>query len=162
MTRLRWWLPAASLGVLGIGFLVLGAYSIAEALANPGYSLVDAYWRGRLPWMGIAEALIVGGATACAVIGAVAALWAGGAWRRILVIPPLLPIALWWFVAIGMSSMRATPCEIGTPCPAPGPDPWAFAYSSPETTALFLILPALFIVLVALGARTGAGLGESA
>jgi hypothetical protein len=162
MTGLRWWLPAASLGVLGIGFFVLGAYSIAEALANPGYSLVDAYWRGRLPWMGIAEALIVSGATACAVIGSATALWVGGVWRRILVLPPLLPIALWWFVAIAMSSMRATPCEVGTPCPAPTPDPWAFAYSSPETTALFLILPALFIVLVALSARTGAGLGESA
>lgn len=162
MTRLRWWLPAASLGVLGIGFLVLGAYSIAEALANPGYSLVDAYWRGRLPWMGIAEALIVSGATACAVIGAASVFWVGGAWRRFVVVPPLLVIALWWLLAVAMTSMRAAPCEVGTPCPTPAPDPWAFAYSIPETAALFLILPGVFNVLVALTARAHAGPPESA
>lgn len=152
----------ASLGVLAFGLLFLGAYCVAEALANPGYSLVDGYWRGRLPWLGIAEALIVGGATASAVIGAATALWVGGAWRRFLVIPPLVAIALWWLLAVAMTSMRAAPCEVGTPCPTPSPDPWAFAYSVPETAALFLILPGMFIVLVALTARAGGGPREAA
>ena len=150
---LRWWLPAASLGLLAIGLLFLGAYAVAEAVATPGHSLVDAYWRGRLPWMGIAETLIVSGATACAVIGAVSILWVGGAWRRLLAMPPLLPIALWWFLAVAMSSMRAVPCLAGAACPAPEPDPWAYAYSAPTVALLYLILPSAFIALLALTAR---------
>jgi hypothetical protein len=148
---LRWWLPAASLGLLGIGLLVLGGYSIAEAWATPGYSLVDGYWRGRLPWMGIAEALIVSGAGACAVIGAATVVWVGGAWRRVLAIPPLLPIALWWFLAIGPYPGGAA-C-LPSPCPPQPIDPWAYAYSAPTTAFLFLILPSVFIAFLALTAR---------
>lgn len=144
------WAPRAALGWLLAGFIVLGVYCVAEALANPGQSLVDAYWMGRLPWMGIAEALIVSGATACAIVGAATVWWLGGWLRRIVVLPPLLPIALWWFIAIeGLPG--GGPC-LPSPCPPPPIDPWAVAYSAPETALLFLILPATFIVILGLTA----------
>lgn len=94
------WSTLASFGTLAVRLLFLGAYCVAEALANPGYSLVDGYWRGRLPWMGIAEGLIVTGATVSAITGWATVLWVGGWWRRALALPLLLPIALWWFIGI--------------------------------------------------------------
>lgn len=138
---------------MAAGLALLLAYCIVEAANNPGYSLVDAYWRGRLPWMGIAEGVIVVGATASAVVGAVAT-WAGGGWlRRAATIPPLMAVAFWWVLAL-MPPRQAVPCD---DCPARPLDPWAYAYSLPETAALLLFLPALLIVALALigtGRRT--------
>jgi hypothetical protein len=144
------WLTLASVAVLAAGLAVLLIYCLLEALGTPGGSFVDAYWRGRLPWMGFAEGLIVSGATASAVSGAASVAWSGGWLRRLLILPPGSLVALWWLFALVMSAMRAVPCPTGEPCPAPSPDPWAYAYSLPETSVLFLILPALFIVGLAL------------
>jgi hypothetical protein len=145
------WLRGLTMGaaaVLAAGFGLLLAYALAEALFGDGNgSLVDAYWRGRLPWMGIVEALIVVGATACVVTGAMLILVSGGWIRRITAVPLTAIVALWWLVAIAMSTMRAVPCNN---CPPPDPDPWAYAYSVPETTLLFLIGPAVLLVLLAL------------
>jgi hypothetical protein len=144
------WLAAASLVVLIAGFLALLAYCIVEAFVNPGRSLVDAYWTGRLPWMAIAEVTIVVGATAGILTGGAAILLAGRWWQRLLAVPAVLVAALWWLLAMAMSTMRAVPCLTGHPCPAPDPDPWAYAYSAPETAALFLILPALVVLMTVL------------
>src|SRR5262245_4174622 len=144
------WLRRLTLGaaaLLAFGFAWLFAYALAEALFGAGSgSLVDAYWIGRLPWMGIAETLIVAGATACALAGAAAIVVEGGWIRRLLVIPPALVVALWWLLAIAMSTMRAVPCD---DCSPPDPDPWAYAYSDPRTTLMFLIVPSLIVVLLA-------------
>jgi hypothetical protein len=129
------------------GFIVLGIYCVAEALANAGSSLVDSYWRGRLPWMGIAEALIVSGATACAVVGAGTVWWLGGWLRRIVAVPPLLVVGFWWFIAT-LPLSGGGPC-LPSPCPPPPVDPWAYAYSLPGTALLFLILPALLLATLA-------------
>ena len=149
-------LTMASLAILAAGFIVLLAYCIIEASANPGYSLTDAYWRGRLPWMAVAEITIVTGATATVVSEVVATLIAGPQWQRLLLPPAAVAVVLWWFTALAMSSMQAVPCPIGDTCPVPGPDPWAFAYSAPQTVGLFLILPALFAGALALSARRDA------
>jgi hypothetical protein len=148
-------LSAASLGVLIAGLIVVAVYSSVEAMGNPGYSIVDGYWQGRLPWMGIAETLIVSGATASAVIGATTAFWFGGSWRRILVIPPLLPIGLWWLLAVS-GFPGGHPC-LPSPCPPQPIDPWAFAYSGPTQALLLLLLPSALIGLLALTARRTAG-----
>jgi hypothetical protein len=119
-----------------------------EALLGDGNgSFVDAYWRGRLPWMGIIEALVVTGATGAAIAGTITIVAKGGWVRRVFALPLLLVIGLWWFLAIAMSTMRAVPCDT---CPPPNPDPWAFAYSVPVTALLFLIGPSLLLVLLAL------------
>jgi hypothetical protein len=151
------WLRQLTIGsafLLVFGLAWLFAYTLAEAfLGDGGGSLVDAYWRGRLPWMGGAETLIVVGATASAVSGTLAAMVCGGWIRRLAVLPPLAVIGLWWFFAI-------IPFRGGVYCPdcppfPPQPDPWAYAYSRPETTVLFLLLPALVIVALRWLANAG-------
>jgi hypothetical protein len=120
---------------------------VAEAsFGDGGGSLVDAYWRGRLPWMGVAEALIVVGATASTVAGTLAAQVGGGWIRRLVVVPPVVIVGLWWLKAMA-APRRAVPCN---DCPPTNPDPWAYAYSVPETTVVFLLVPALVIVALAL------------
>lgn len=141
----------ASLGVMAAGFFVLIVYCVAEWAATPGSSLVDAYWRGRLPWMGIAEGLIVSGATSSGLIATGAVLVAGGSMRRALVLTALLPVALWWFLAIGPYPGGAL-C-VPSPCPPQPVDPWAYAYSAPEFALLFLIVPSLVLAILALTAR---------
>ncbi|HEX6474411.1 MAG TPA: hypothetical protein VF114_04910 [Candidatus Limnocylindria bacterium] len=145
------WLRLLTLGataLLAFGLAWLFAYTLAEAFFGDGAgSLVDGYWRGRLPWMGIAEALIVVGATACAGVGAVAVMVEGGWIRRLAVIPAALVVAMWWFLAALVPARQAVPC---TDCPPPNVDPWAYAYSVPQTTLLFLIVPAVILVLLAL------------
>jgi hypothetical protein len=129
----------ASLAVLVAGFAALAIYCVAEA-AGSGLSLVDAYWRGRLPWMGIIEAMVVGGATATIVTGALTTLVLGGWWRRAALVPPVLVAALWWVAATLAVGVNYAPCF---DCPAPPWDPWAYAYSVPETALVFLVIPAL-------------------
>ena len=137
---------AVALLLIGLGWLL--AYAVAEALVGDGHgSLVDGYWRGRLPWMGIAETLIVLGATSCAAAGAASVTVEGGWIRRIAAIPPLVIVGMWWLVAVAMSTMRAVPCN---DCPPLTPDPWAYAYSAPQTTLLFLLGPSVILVLLAL------------
>jgi len=144
------WLRRLTLGsaaVLASGLAWLAAYTVVEALIGDGQgSLVDAYWRGRLPWMGIAETLIVVGATACAVSGGMSVIFEGGWLRRLMVVPPLIIVGMWWLVAVAMSTMRAVPCN---DCPPLTPDPWAYAYSVPLTTLLFLMAPAVLVALLA-------------
>lgn len=138
-------LTLASVALLVFGILFLLAYCVMEAIGS-GISLVDAYWRGRLPWMGIAEALVVVGATASIVTGTLAALVRGGWWRRLATLPPLAVASMWWILAL-------TPPPGGAFCPAcapPQPDPWAYAYSLPETFAVFMLLPAAVTVFLAL------------
>ncbi|HEX6139898.1 MAG TPA: hypothetical protein VF013_05450 [Candidatus Limnocylindria bacterium] len=139
-----------STALLLIGLAMLLAYSVAEAIANPGYSLVDGYWRGRLPWMGIIEAAVVGGATATLICGAAAVLARGGWIRRLASILLLGPPALWWFAAYIQAGVGGAYCP---GCPPPPFDPWAYAYSVPATAGLMLVLPALATAALALSAR---------
>lgn len=140
-----------STAALLVGLTMLVAYSVAEAIANPGYSVVDGYWRGRLPWMGIIEATVVGGATATLITGLAIVLALGGWIRRLLSLPLLGLPALWWFAAYLRAGISGGYC---LNCPPPAFDPWAYAYSSPATAALGLVLPALAMAALAFTART--------
>jgi len=141
---------AVSAAVLGAGIALLLAYSMAEALANPGTSLADGYWRGRLPWMGIIEALVVAGATACALVGAATVAALGGWMRRAIVLLPLSLTGLWWFLAWARAGISGAAC-IG--CEPPAFDPWAYAYSVPQLAFQLLIVPAIAILVLALVGR---------
>ena len=137
-----------ALGVAGL--LVLLGLAVSEVMANPGWSLVDGYWRGRLPWSPVGVGLVITGASVATIVGAATALLAGGPVRRALSALGLLVVAFWWLVDM-LPPGQAVPCD---PCPAaPGPDPVAMAYSTPEVTALLLLLSA--VVLAALGLRAG-------
>ena len=147
---------ALAVAVLLAGLAILLAYSIAEAMANPGHSIVDGYWRGRLPWMGIIEALVVAGATACVLVGGATALAFGGWLRRLPVLAFMAVAAFWWFAAWGSVGISRVPC---VDCPPPPFDPWAYAYSDPQQAFVMLILPALGIAMLALSLRTTARAG---
>jgi hypothetical protein len=143
-------LAAACAFLLAFGLVWLFAYVVAEAIVGEGHgSLVDAYWMGRLPWMGIAAALIVVGASVCVASGALTVLVASGWWRRVAVIPLVALTGFWWVVAM-IAFPGGAPCPA---CPPPEPDPWAYAYSLPSETLVGLLLPALAAVLLALWPR---------
>lgn len=137
----------AAVAVLGGGLALLLAYSAAEVLATPGTSLVDGYWRGQLPWMGIIEVLVVAGATACALAGAATVAAFGGWWRRLAMLLPLALIGLWWFLAWAGGGISGACCE------QRAFDPWSYAYSAPLLAFQLLILPAIAIVGLAMVGR---------
>jgi hypothetical protein len=141
-----------AVAALVAGMAMLLAYSVVEAIANPGYSLADGYWIGRLPWMGIIEGLIVSGASSSILIGAATVLALGGWLRRLVVLLPLAAAGLWWFLAWARAGISGGPC---VNCPAPPFDPWAYAYSAPELALQMLILPAVVIAVLALTILAG-------
>lgn len=128
----------------GLGLLL--ALAVSEVLRNPGWSIADGYWRGRLPWAPIGIDLVLVGATLAAGAGLVATWISGGPARRAVGVVGLLIVAVWWFVAL-LPPPVAVPCPS---CPAPGPDPVAMAYSVPEQTMLLLVVPAATLALLAL------------
>jgi hypothetical protein len=142
---LRWSLRLAELSlaliVLGVCTLVVMAW--IEVLNHPGYTLVDGYWIGRLPWTAVGVVMVLGGSVGALLAGALAILVEGGWWRRLLIVPAWGAAALWWSVAMGL-------------LPYPrflGPDPVTFAYSLPTTAGLLLLLPAIILGGVAITPR---------
>ncbi len=132
-----------ALGLMVIGPSILLVYAWVEVLNNPGYTLVDGYWIGRIPWtpLGLVITLVGGGLGLLA--GSVAIAIEGGWWRRFLVIPSLAAGALWWLMAMGL-----------IPYPRfQGPDPVTFAYSMPTQAALLVLMPAALLAALCLSPR---------
>jgi hypothetical protein len=147
--RSAWWGTIAGIGALAIGLAVFFVYALSEVLAHPGLSLEDGYWIGRLPWTGIGEGFTVIGATVAVVLGTLT-VWLGGTrWRRALVLVPLASAVFFWFAAMLPEPNRA-PC---TNCAEPVADPFAYAYSLPASTLTLLLLPTLFIAVLAFTSR---------
>jgi hypothetical protein len=133
------------LAAVGLGMAVLIVSSWVEYINNPGYSIIDGYWIGRLPWIPIGVGLVIAGATGSLLAGSVAALIRGDWVRRVLLVPVLAMPVLWWLAAI-----------FGYPRYQPI-DPVTLAYSLPEAAAVMLIVPAVAIaVLVFLPIRPDA------
>jgi hypothetical protein len=142
---LRWSLRLAelSLAVIVLGVSVLIVYAWVEVLNNPGYSFVDGYWIGRTPWTPAGIVMILAGSVGALISSAMAVVVEGGWWRRILVLPAWAAGILWWAVAMG-----------ALPYPRfRGPDPVTFAYSTPTTAGLLLLLPAVVLAGVAITPR---------
>jgi hypothetical protein len=118
---------------IGLGLAVLLVYAWVEFLNNPGISLVDGYWIGRVPWTPLGVILVLAGSV-LAVLAAATLVILRGDWVRWVVLLPILgaPI-LWWLLAL-----RAIPFARYDEV-----DPVSFAYSVPEVAAVLLILPAL-------------------
>ncbi len=141
---------AVAAGTLLCGMAMALVYSAIESLLNPGSSLVDGYWRGALPWMGIIEGLVVGGATATILAGTITVAIRGGWARRALALASAAVAGFWWLMAVIGAGLSGAACA---GCTRPI-DPWAYAYSSPVTTFGMLILPAAVIAFLALETRT--------
>lgn len=143
------WATAVGLLASGAGLVGLLVQAQSEVMADPGLSLVDGYWIGRLPWTAVGVDLTIIGATIAVVFGSVTAWLAGGPIRRVVTALALAVAAFWWFLA-----MLATPQgAFCASCPAPGPDPITMAYSQPQFAAIFLLLPAAIAAAAALSAR---------
>ena len=142
---LRWSLRTAelSLALLGLGVSILIVYAWVEVLNNPGYTLVDGYWVGRLPWTAAGVVLILVGSVGALIAAAMAIAVEGGWWRRVLILPAWGAALIWWSVAMGL-----------LPFPRfQGPDPFTFAFSLPVTASLLLLLPAVVLAGVAITPR---------
>ena len=146
--RAGWWATAAGLLASTAGLVVLFVQAQSEVMADPGLSLVDGYWIGRLPWTAVGVDLAVVGATIAVVFGTLTAWIVGGPVRRIVTALALAVAALWWAYAM-LPPPRAVPCES---CAAPGLDPLTMAYSLPQAAAVFLLIPAVIAGPVALSA----------
>jgi hypothetical protein len=124
------------LAAIGLGLSVLLVYAWVEVLNNPGLTLVDGYWIGRVPWTPAGVWLVLVGSVVSAIGGAMAILVSGDWLRRILAVGVVLLPTFWWATALGF-----------VPFPRyEAPDPVTLAYSVPETAVLFLILPALALL----------------
>jgi hypothetical protein len=153
------WAIVVGLSAVAAGLVVLLVQASSEVLTDPGLSIVDGYWIGRLPWTAVGLDLAVVGATIAVVFGTLTAWLAGGVVRRVLTALALVVAACWWLLAM-LPPPQGVPC---TSCPPPGPDPITMAYSLPGAVALFLLVPAVIAGAVALGApRTRPTVGADA
>jgi hypothetical protein len=153
-----WWATAAGVVLAIVGIAVLFAQSAIEVLADPSISLGDAYWIGRLPWTPIGVGLAILGASLAVLAGTVTALTAGGLVRRGLAILALLIAGFWWLVVtVPLVGIGGAACGQQV-CPPPTTDPVTMAYSLPEQTAMWLLLPALVASLLGLTSQGNAGI----
>ena len=143
---LRWSLRLAelSLALIALGVSTLIVYAWVEVLNNPGYTLVDGYWIGGLPWTPAGIVMILVGSVAALVAAAMAIVVEGGWWRRILILPAWAAAFLWWSVAMGILPFDPS---------YHAPDPVTLAYSLPTMAALLLLLPAVVLAGVAITPR---------
>ena len=99
--------------------------------------------------------LAVIGATVAVAAGTLTSWMAGGWSRRVVALGAFAVAAFWWSIAMVTRSGGAY-CP---GCAPAGPEPLTFAYSLPDATILFLLLPAFVIGAVALLPRAGSGSG---
>lgn len=136
---------AFAAGVMLAGAAILLVAAVVElATGQPGMSLVDAYWVGRLPWTPIGVGMVLFGATATVVVGSVAS-WLAASWlRRVASLGALLSTAFWWAIS-PMQGMGAACCG-----PRPAYDPITMAYSDPQGALILVVVPALIVAAVVL------------
>lgn len=132
----RW----AGMACIGLGLALLIVLAWVEYLNNPGISLADGYWIGRVPWTPAGIVLVLAGSVA-ALLGGIAVVLILGDWlRRGLLIPIIIPPLAWWATALAF-----------VPFPRfAGPDPVTFAYSLPQIASVALVVPALAVTALAL------------
>ena len=124
---------------IGVGLSVLLVYAWVEFLNNPGISLVDGYWIGRVPWTPLGVVLVLAGSGLALLAGAASVLLRGDWVRWLLLLPVLAASLLWWALAVGLlPSARYLPI-----------DPVSLAYSLPQVAALLLVLPAVAVAFIA-------------
>jgi hypothetical protein len=151
--QLAWLTTLIGVAVAVIGIAVLFVYSLSEVMADPTLTLEDGYWIGRLPWTPIGVDLTVIGATVVLVFGAVTAWFAGGLIRRAVTLLAVAVGAFWWaVVTVPLVGMGGASCPT---CPPRGPEPLTMAYSLPQQTVMWLILPAVVVTLIAIRSLPG-------
>jgi hypothetical protein len=149
------WARRAS--VIGLALEALGGLAILVASWQgmglaPGLTLIDGYWVGREPFMGIGTWLLGIGAT-LTVLAATTAVLASRrlALVRLLALPPLGAAAYWWVGAVIFFMVPRS--RTGTEVSAP--DLATAIYSQPDFALLLLVVPsAVLAALATAGRRT--------
>jgi hypothetical protein len=134
---------AAAIMLAGAAIFLV-AVVVELATGQPGMSLVDAYWVGRLPWTPIGVGMVLYGATATVVVGSIASWLAAGWLRRVVSLGALLSTAFWWATS-PMQGMGGACCG-----PRPAYDPITMAYSDPRSALVLVMVPALIVAAVVL------------
>jgi len=148
---IRWSWRATAIGVLilAVGLATVLLASIQAMVQFPGTSLVDGYWTGLLPLMGIGTWLVP--------IGAILAVAAGIATVLSSRLPLLVrlgslagvaAVLFWAFIAVIDMTPRSRPGTATT-----SSDLATVVYSRPETTVVFLLIPMALIVALAFAGR---------
>jgi len=147
----RWSWRATTIGVLilAVGLAAVLLASIQAMVQFPGTSLVDGYWTGLLPLMGIGTWLVP--------VGSILAVAAGLATVLSSRLPTLVrlgslagvAVVLFWalIVVIDMAP-RSRPGTATT-----SSDLATVVYSRPETTVVLLLIPMGLIVALAFAGR---------
>lgn len=132
-------------GIMLAGAAILLVAAVVElATGQPGMSLVDAYWVGRLPWTPIGVGMVLYGATTTVVVGLLASWLTPGWLQRLVCLAALLSTAFWW-VTSPMLGMGGACCG-----PRPAYDPITMAYSTSAFALQFVVVPAVVVTIAVL------------
>lgn len=146
---LGWVVLLAGLVCVAVGAVAILTASIQGMQLQPGTSLVDGYWVGRLPWMDVGTWLVPLGGIAAG--GAAVAIWSSrSGWAvRLSSLAALAVIGFWTFVtlAVDMAPHVAPSGRFSSPSLATA------VYSNPAQTLILLLLPAAVLVALALPTR---------
>ncbi len=144
-----WRATVAGIVLFAAGAVAILVASIQGMALQPGLSLVDGYWVGLEPWIGIGTWLVpIGGIVTIAAGFAVVASRPSMI-ARLLAIVPLAVAFFWAFVTVAVD--MAPHSRPGTTTTSS--DLATAFYSNPEWTVIFLIVPAAFVVALASIAR---------
>ena len=147
-----WRATAIGVVILAVGLAAVLLASIQAMVQFPGTSLVDGYWTGLLPLMGIGTWLVP--------VGAIVAVAAGVATVLSSRLPILIRLAslagvvvvlFWALIVVLDMAPRSRPGTAST-----SSDLATVVYSRPETTVVFLLVPMGLIVALAFAGRRSA------
>lgn len=144
-----WRATATGVLILAVGLAAVLLASIQAMVQFPGTSLVDGYWTGLLPLMGIGTWLVP--------LGAIVAVAAGIATIvssrlpilvRLASLAGLAVVLFWALIAVIDMAPRSRPGTTTT-----SSDLATVVYSRPETTIVLLLIPMALIVALAFAGR---------
>ena len=139
----------AGIALFAAGMVAILAGSIQGMQLEPGLTLVDGYWIGLLPWMEIGTWLVPVGAILAVIAGIVTVLSS-----RLPILVRLASLAgaavvlFWALIVVIDMAPHSRPGTTTT-----SSDLATVAYSRPETTVVFLLIPMGLIVALAFAGR---------
>jgi hypothetical protein len=151
LASVGWWAMLAGIALFAAGMVAILVASIQGMEFQPGLSLIDGYWVGPLPWMGIGTWLAPIGGFLAAIAGVGLVIVRGRHPVVRLAGLALLGVVLFWLLAIAyaMAPRNAPNGSIYRG------DFGSAVYSQPDQTIVLLLLPTAAIVLLAIAGRRG-------
>jgi hypothetical protein len=142
-----WRATAVGLAAMALGAVAVLVASWQGMQVAPGLTLVDGYWIGLLPWMGVGPSLIGVGSLVVLVAGVITVV--AFRWHplvRLLALAAAAPAAFYWLV-VGLVGVPRMPSLLA------GTEVGTALYSAPEAAATFVIAPTLIVAAFAAAGR---------